>query len=105
VANLRVLEAGCGPAPSPNGSSTTAQQSWCSGILTADLAEPLTFAADASFDLVVASLVMRYLADWNIPLAEFHRVLAADGAVVFSTHHPAMDCNYTAEMTISRRSR
>ena len=58
-------------------------------ILTADLAEP--FATDASVDLVVASLVMRYLADWATPLAEFHRILEPGGAVVFSTHHPATD--------------
>lgn len=60
-------------------------------ILLADLADPLKFAADASVDLVVASLVLHYLADWTVPLAEFHRVLEPDGAVVFSTHHPAMD--------------
>jgi ubiquinone/menaquinone biosynthesis C-methylase UbiE len=40
---------------------------------------------------VVASLVLRYLADWAKPLAVFHRVLAPQGAVVFSTHHPARD--------------
>ncbi len=27
----------------------------------------------------------------RLPLAEFHRVLAPQGAVVFSTHHPARD--------------
>jgi hypothetical protein len=35
--------------------------------------------------------VLHYLADWVGPLTEFHRVLAPHGAVVFSTHHPAMD--------------
>jgi ubiquinone/menaquinone biosynthesis C-methylase UbiE len=60
-------------------------------ILNADPAEPLDFAADASADLVVASLAMHYLADWTGPLPEDYRVLKPDGAVVFSTHHPAMD--------------
>jgi ubiquinone/menaquinone biosynthesis C-methylase UbiE len=59
-------------------------------VLTADLSEELP-VPDASVDLVVASLVLHYLADWTLPLAEFHRVLAQDGAVVFSTHHPTMD--------------
>jgi SAM-dependent methyltransferase len=109
VAGLRVLEAGCGPGALTrwlvdNGAAVTAvdvspemvrlandRVGGRARILTADLAEPLTFAADASVDLVVASLVLHYLADWAGPLAEFHRVLAPQGAVVFSTHHPAGD--------------
>jgi SAM-dependent methyltransferase len=109
VAGLRVLEAGCGPGAltewlCDHGASVTAfdvspemtrltreRIGRRARIVTADLAEPLAAVADASIDLVVASLVMHYLADWAVPLAEFHRVLADDGAVVFSTHHPAMD--------------
>jgi SAM-dependent methyltransferase len=109
VTGLRVLETGCGPGALTqwlldNGATVTAldvspEMVRLAGervgdrarILTADLAEPLTFMADASVDLVVASLVLHYLADWIAPLAEFHRVLAPGGAVVFSTHHPAMD--------------
>jgi SAM-dependent methyltransferase len=60
-------------------------------VLVADLAQPLHFAESGSFDLVVASLVMHYLHDWDAVLAEFRRVLKPEGAVVFSTHHPAMD--------------
>ncbi len=60
-------------------------------IVVADLAEPLTFMPDASTDLVVASLVFHYLRDWAGALREFSRVLTPDGAVVFSTHHPAID--------------
>jgi ubiquinone/menaquinone biosynthesis C-methylase UbiE len=51
----------------------------------------LSFAQDGSFDLIVASLVMHYVRDWHAVLGEFRRVLKPDGAVVFSTHHPAMD--------------
>jgi ubiquinone/menaquinone biosynthesis C-methylase UbiE len=109
VADLRVLEAGCGPGALTqwlvdNGATVVAldvspemvrlaseRVGNRARFLTADLAAPLTFAADASFDLVVASLVLHYLADWTTPLAEFHRVLTPGGAVVFSTHHPAMD--------------
>jgi SAM-dependent methyltransferase len=56
----------------------------------ADLAEPLPFA-DATFDVVLASLVMHYLQDWVPTLAEFRRVLVPGGRLVFSTHHPFMD--------------
>ncbi len=109
VNGQRVLEAGCGPGAltawlADNGASVTAMDvspemvrlaterlGHRARILNADLAEPLGFAPDASADLVVASLVMHYLADWTGPLAEFYRVLEPDGAVVFSTHHPAMD--------------
>jgi SAM-dependent methyltransferase len=109
VRGLRVLEAGCGPGVLTswlvdNGAVVTAMDvssemvrlardrvAGRARLLVADLSEPLTFAADASADLVVASLVLHYLADWAGPLAEFHRVLARHGAVVFSTHHPSMD--------------
>jgi SAM-dependent methyltransferase len=109
VTALRVLEAGCGPGAltgwlADHGAAVTAvdvspemvrlateRVGRRARILIADLAEPLSFAADASADLVVASLVLHYLADWAAPLREFHRILAPNGAVVFSTHHPAMD--------------
>jgi SAM-dependent methyltransferase len=107
VRGLRVLEVGCGPGALTswlvdNGAIVTADVSQemarlaservgdRANVLTADLAEALPFA-DASFDLVVASLVLHYLADWNAPLAEFRRVLAQGGTVTFSTHHPAAD--------------
>jgi ubiquinone/menaquinone biosynthesis C-methylase UbiE len=56
-----------------------------------DLAEPLPDVADASVDLVVASLVFHYLRDWVAPLRELHRVLRPTGTVVMSVHHPAWD--------------
>jgi ubiquinone/menaquinone biosynthesis C-methylase UbiE len=109
VAGLDVLEAGCGPGALTewlvkNGATVTAidvsegmirlaadRVGSSARILLADLGEPLRFAADTSVDLVVASLVLHYLEDWDAPLAEFHRILTPEGAVVFSTHHPAMD--------------
>jgi len=56
----------------------------------ADLALPLPFD-DESFDVVLASLVLHYLRDWEAPLAELHRVLRPGGRLVASTHHPFMD--------------
>jgi SAM-dependent methyltransferase len=54
----------------------------------ADLAEPLDFLADGSFDLVTASLVMHYLDDWEPTLGELRRILRVGGALVMSVHHP-----------------
>jgi ubiquinone/menaquinone biosynthesis C-methylase UbiE len=109
VAGLDVLEAGCGGGVltewlARHGARTTAfdvtpelvamtrdRVGANAKVLVADLAEPLAFAPDDRFDLVVASLVLHYVRDWDHVLAEFRRVLRRDGAVVFSTHHPAMD--------------
>ena len=63
-------------------------------VLQADLAEPLTFANDGEFDLVVCPLVMHYLKDWQPALREFQRVLKPHGTLVFSTHHPFQDWQY-----------
>ena len=63
-------------------------------VLQADLAEPLDFARDHEFDLVVCPLVLHYLKDWLPALREFHRVLKPRGVLVFSTHHPFQDWQY-----------
>ncbi|MCA9837163.1 MAG: class I SAM-dependent methyltransferase [Trueperaceae bacterium] len=60
-------------------------------VLQADLAEPLDFLKDASFDLVVCILVLHYLRDWEPALLEFKRILRPDGLIFFSTHHPFTD--------------
>ena len=57
-------------------------------VEVADLGQPLAFVADGSVDLVVASLVLHYLADWAPVLAEVRRAMAPGGALVFSVHHP-----------------
>ncbi|WIX89463.1 GrpB family protein [Amycolatopsis sp. DG1A-15b] len=56
----------------------------------ADIARPLA-VPDASIDVVTASLVLHYLADWGPALAEFRRILKPGGALVFSVHHPGED--------------
>lgn len=108
-AGLRVLEAGCGPGAltewlTTHDATVTAfdvspemvrlargRAAGECNIFVADLARPLTFAKDSGHDLIVASLALHYIADWAPVLAEFHRVLASDGAVVFSVYHPAND--------------
>ena len=108
VAGRRVLDAGCGAgalseALLERGAAVTGIDS-SRGLLElasgrvggraefrqGDLAAPLPFA-DGAFDLVVASLVMHYLRDWEPTLREFHRVLVPGGRLVISTHHPFMD--------------
>lgn len=109
VSGKRVLEVGCGAGPLTqwlvdHGALVTAidvspemvrlaqaRLGDRAQVLVGDLGVPLAFAPDASFDLVVASLVLHYLRDWVGPLRELRRVLVENGAVVFSTHHPTMD--------------
>ena len=55
-----------------------------------DISDPLPFG-DSSFDVVTASLVLHYLADWGPPVREFARILRPGGLFVMSTHHPTQD--------------
>jgi SAM-dependent methyltransferase len=66
-------------------------------VLEADLEEPLDFAGDGEFDVVVCPLVLDYVEDWSAPLSEFHRVLKPGGVLVFSCGHPAMDWRLVSE--------
>lgn len=109
VAGCRVLEAGCGAGPLTvwlveAGADVTAfdvspamlelareRVGNRADLRVADLSQPLNFVSDSSVDLVVASLVLHYVRDWEATLSEFHRVLRPSGSVVFSTHHPAWD--------------
>jgi ubiquinone/menaquinone biosynthesis C-methylase UbiE len=108
VSGLRVLDAGCGSGAhaealirrgaevigldSSQGLLEIARRRLGSEVplVHANLEEPLPLPS-GRFDIVVAALVMHYLRDWAVPLAEFHRLLKPDGRVVISTHHPFMD--------------
>lgn len=54
----------------------------------ADLGDSLEFAADGEFDGVVSGLALDYVEDWGPTFAEFARVLAPGGFLVFSVAHP-----------------
>src|SRR4029077_10322144 len=45
--------------------------------------------ADASFDLVYSNLCLQWCDDTGLALAEFARVLRADGLLLFTTFGPA----------------
>jgi SAM-dependent methyltransferase len=60
-------------------------------IRQADLNEPLAFIEDSSIDIVLSSLTLHYIKDWELPLGEFRRILNPAGHLIFSVHHPFMD--------------
>jgi SAM-dependent methyltransferase len=57
-------------------------------VLLANLEAPLDFLEDASFDIIIAPLVMDYVKDWVPTFREFHRGLKEGGILVFSIEHP-----------------
>lgn len=109
VAGRRVLDAGCGPGAYAawlleRGAQVTAfdasaemvrlAQARLGGaatVLQADLGQPLAFAEDGAFDLVLSALALDFVADWAAVFGEFYRVLAPGGHLVFSVNHPSHD--------------
>lgn len=109
VKGLRVLDAGCGPGVYTewlldHGAKVVAfdvtprmveltrlRVSDRATLHVADLGQPLGFAADAEFDLVVCPLVLDYIKDWGPTFKEFARVLKPGGTLVFSCGHPMTD--------------
>jgi SAM-dependent methyltransferase len=105
VAGRRILDAGCGSGPlsaalRDRGASLTGIDSSAkmlelarrrlggdADLQVADLARPLPFP-DGAFDDVIASLVLHYLEDWGLPLAELRRVLTPGGRLIVAVDHP-----------------
>lgn len=132
VSGHRVLDAGCGSGPLSallrgRGAVVTGLDAGMLAIAkrrlgddavvhVADLKDPLPFD-DGAFDLVTASLVMHYLADWGPTLAELRRVLTPGGRLIASVDHPIVaytmfdprpdyfaTSSYTFEWTFGGRS-
>jgi SAM-dependent methyltransferase len=54
----------------------------------ADIGKPMLFLKSSFFDVIICSLVMDYVKDWQPMIAEFYRVVKKGGRVVISTGHP-----------------
>lgn len=109
LAGLRVLDAGCGsgwyserflnagaqvtPIDVTPAFVEIAQQRLGdrATVRRQDLTQPLAFAADGTFDLVFANLVLDYLEDWTPTLREFARVLVPGGRLIFACGNPVED--------------
>ncbi len=57
----------------------------------ADIRQPLNFLQEEQFDLVVASLVLHYLADWTELLQQLRRSMRPGARLVISLGHPLSD--------------
>ena len=62
-----------------------------SNIRVANLEDKLEFIEKNSVDIIVSSLVLHYIEDWNPVFQEFYRILKKDGCFIYSIHHPHQD--------------
>lgn len=60
-------------------------------IIRADLNNSLDFIEDKSIDIVISSLTLHYLKNWDTVMNEFNRILKDGGQLVFSVNHPFTD--------------
>lgn len=60
-------------------------------IIRADLNNCLDFIEEKSLDIVVSSLTLHYIKNWDTVMGEFNRILKDNGQLIFSVHHPFMD--------------
>lgn len=57
----------------------------------ANLEKPITFVETSQVDVILSSLTLHYVKDWERPLQEFYRVLKPGGHLVLSVQHPMAD--------------
>lgn len=59
-------------------------------VYCTDISNNLPFESN-TFDIIISSLTLHYIKDWNKSFAEFSRILTSKGIILFSIHHPIMD--------------
>lgn len=59
-------------------------------FLQADISKPLDMLDKASFDIIIAPLVVHYISNWNRLFSEFARILKPNGILTLSLPHPHM---------------
>jgi SAM-dependent methyltransferase len=108
VAGRRVLDAACGPGlyaaelvrrgaevvgfdQSPRMTEICRERVPQGDFRVHDLADPIGWLPDGSFDLVLLALAIEYIDDRVAALRELRRVLRPDGALVLSRLHPTGD--------------
>ena len=110
VAGMRVLDAGCGPGIcsehlARQGAIVRAfdvtpemvdlARDRCAALSVevsiGDLAAPLDWLEDGSFDKILCSLAFDYVENMNTALSEFRRVARPGATLVFSMAHPMRD--------------
>ena len=60
-------------------------------IFQLDLETSKGFFKSESFDLIICSLTLHYMKNWDICLSEFYRALKPKGLLIITTHHPIAD--------------
>lgn len=112
VNNKKILDAGCGPGKyaeilMARGAEVTGidfsdnmveeartRNKGKGDFRVHDLTQPIHFLQDEKMDIVLCTLVLNYIKDWNEPLREFHRILVPGGLLVLSIQHPFFDYTY-----------
>ncbi len=60
-------------------------------LIRANLEYPLSFFHDCQFDVILSSCVIHYVKNWQLLFSELSRILANNGFLVFSIHHPHIE--------------
>lgn len=60
-------------------------------VFQADIEQPLAFARDNYYDIILCSLVLHYCKDWSPIFCELSSKLRSGGSLFFSTGHPLDD--------------
>lgn len=60
-------------------------------LYEADLNEPFVFLSDNQFDLIICTMVLMHIPNWDNILKEFYRVLKPNGQIIISLPHPLTD--------------